>query len=187
MSTRSSYAFVAAAVLGLVVSARAATVEALTLEEMTQRAPVIVRGKVVSQQFFTPDGSKRVYTDTELRITESIKGGVDGNILVRQPGGVIADHLVKVEGAANFVEGEDVVLFLSAAPKSPGVYLPLALSASKVSLIEKVGALRAVRRLDGLAFVRVGAPGEGVRPMGGDEDLGSAETFLANLRRWVTR
>lgn len=185
MSMRSSVAAVAAIVMLGLATAEAASVVALTFEQMTRAAPVVVRGKVIQQQPFTPDGSKRVYTDTEVRITESLKGGVDGTILVRQPGGIAGDVFVEVEGAARFVPDEDVVLFLSPAAKAPGVFIPLALSASKVSLVDKIGTLHAVRRLDGLAFVTTGPTSEQVRPVGGEEALGSADDFLGKVRTWI--
>lgn len=182
---RSSFAAVAAVVLVSFSSAEAASVVDVTLEEQTHRATIVVRGTVIQQQSFTPEGSRRVYTDTEIRITEAFKGGLDGSLLVRQPGGASNGVFVEVDGAARFAPGEDVVLFLSPAAKAPGVFIPLALSASKVSLIEKIGTLRALRRLDGLAFVTPGPSGEQLRPVGGEEDLGEAVEFLAKLRRWV--
>ncbi len=103
---------------------------------------------------------------------------------MRQPGGAYNGFFVEVDGAAHFREGEDVVLFLSPAPKLPGVFLPMALAASKVSLVHKTGELRALRRLDGLAFVKPGSF-EALRPVGGEEDLGRAQTFLETLRAWV--
>lgn len=177
----------AAAVVLLVIwtlAASAATVLGYSMQELTRAAPVVVRGTVLQQQHHVPEGSRRVFTDTELRVTESLKGSVDGAILVRQPGGPLDGVYTHVEGAANFVEGEDVILFLSASKSSPGVFLPLTLAASKVSLVEKVGELRAIRRLDGLAFAKPGTA-ETIRAIGGEEDLGEADAFLAQLRAWA--
>ncbi len=96
-----------------------------TDESMVARSPIIVFGEVLfAQPAAAGDG---VATDFVLRVEQVLKGEAPGGaILVRQPGGVGPNGLVRlVMGLPMLAAGDRVLLFLEPAD---GVYRPLELS-----------------------------------------------------------
>lgn len=171
------------ALTALPCAALATTVMALSVEEMAQRAPLVVRA-TANQSQATWDAQERgIWTYTELAVQETLKGAPAAGVIVKQPGGVVGARGTSVAGAARFAPGEEVVLFLEPAADEKGVYLVLGLAAGKVSVEDRLGTRSAVRHLDGLAFARPG--GGAVRPVGAVEVIGPADAFLERVRRAV--
>lgn len=154
-----------------------------TVEEMSRAAPIIVRVRVGPSQAAWDEGHRRIWTWTEVRVTEPLKGEAPATFLVKQPGGVVGPVGQAVSGAARFAEGQDCLLFLLPAPDEKGAFLPWALAASKVDFEARPGATVAVRHLEGLAFAERGAGV--VRPVDETELLGTREALLERVRRAV--
>src|SRR4051812_41609045 len=85
-------------------------------------APVIARGKIgrgVSDWVTFPDGQKRIYTFFELHDAEILKPPAESQnpgqktLAIRELGGTKNGIGMQVAGAAQFAEGEDVVVFLN--------------------------------------------------------------------------
>ncbi|HYV44598.1 MAG TPA: hypothetical protein VFA20_07025 [Myxococcaceae bacterium] len=168
-------------------SARGATVLRLSFEELTDRSDAVVRGRVVGSTPKMNAAAGRISTFTEVQVIEAIKGAPGKRITVRQPGGEVGGIGQAVEGAARFAPGEEVVLFLQRAPDDATVFHVLSMSAGKVRLEKKRDALRAVRDLDGIAFVdpapsRPAAPSPNKVQVVSSEDLGDANQFLGRVR-----
>lgn len=79
---------------------------------LTRDADLIVRGKVVRQESRWTGDKRRIITDVELEVSETLKGNARSRVLIRQPGGVVGDIGQKVAAVATFSRGEDVVVFL---------------------------------------------------------------------------
>lgn len=157
-----------------------ATVVRLTFEELTARAEVVVRGTVRTTKARLNRAQGRVWTFTQIDVSEGLKGSSHRSITVRQPGGEADGIGQTVAGAARFSEGEDVVVFLARAPDDPAVYQVLSLSAGKVRLQTTLSSKRAKRDLDGLQFAEGPSP-SGIRLVS-SEDLGDADAFVARIR-----
>jgi LPXTG-motif cell wall-anchored protein len=84
--------------------------------DTVQEAPIIARGKIgmrYADWSVGTDGQKRIYTYTELRVDEVLKGRVSGqNLVMRELGGEKDGVGMQVAGSAEFERGEDVVVFL---------------------------------------------------------------------------
>lgn len=178
MLRRSLFAALAALVP---LSASATVVLAMSMEEMTVRSPVVVRGTVHRVDPQWTEGRAGIWTYTEIVVKEVVKGGPRGTVLVKQPGGVIGDFGQRVSGAASFAAGEDVVLFLEPSVDEANVFVPMAMAASKVTLTSLRGQVVALRDLSGLSFARYGEKNL-VQPVDERERLGLAEAFLARIR-----
>jgi hypothetical protein len=164
----------------LAAAASATIITFETLDDMARRVPVIVRGRVARSVAAWDADRSRIWTWTELVVTDSLKGEVKGVVLVKQPGGEVGPMGQAVAGAAKFREGEECVLFLEGAPGEPGTFSVSGLSAGKVSFTEWQGQPAAVRQLDGIAFA---SPAKKVvEPVKSPEFLGSPEAFLARVR-----
>lgn len=169
----------------LSVAASATVIIQETLEQMAQRVPVIVRGRVARSVAGWDDSKQRIWTWTELSVTERVKGAVPGVLLLKQPGGEVEGFGQAVAGTASFREGEDVVVFLDKAPDEPDTWRVYGMSAGKIFFSEVDGKRVAQRDTTGLAFA---VPGGGVvAPTGAVEQLGTADAFLAELRRFVKK
>jgi hypothetical protein len=82
------------------------------LGQLTRSSDAVVIGKVHAvQSRFTADGLK-IVTDAEIQVSQTLKGQVEGTIVVMQPGGEVGEVGQRVAGTARFARGEEVAVFL---------------------------------------------------------------------------
>ena len=98
------------------VPANAATVEAMTLEEMAQRADFIFVGRAVDSRADWNVQRTRIYTYTTFQVERFIKGGTGGGsgeeqVTLRLWGGELGPMRSIVPGTPQFAPGEEVLLF----------------------------------------------------------------------------
>lgn len=91
---------------------RATTVVPLTVEDLANTANLVVEARVL--QSWTAWNPQRtiIYTYTRLVVDKALKGRAAGEIVVKQPGGVVGAMGQMVPGVRQFVVGEGVALFL---------------------------------------------------------------------------
>jgi hypothetical protein len=106
----------AALVAALVPPASATVLLPGDLGDIARSATAIVRGTVVGVRSEWADGRRRIETVVTLRVSETFKGEMRGFVSVKVPGGVMGRYRSVTVGAPSFREGEEVVLFLGAAP-----------------------------------------------------------------------
>ena len=102
---------------------RASVVEPMSVEELARVADVVVVGTVVSRRsrYDDPPRSDRIVSDVVVRVTRTIRGASDPEVVVTTPGGVVEGRGQLVTGAPVLTPGEEVVLFLHPArPTSVG-------------------------------------------------------------------
>ena len=154
-----------------------------SLEEMTHKVPLIVRGHVNRNVAGWDAEHRRIWTWTELTVSETIKGKSEGVLLFKQPGGETGGIGQAVSGTAKFKEGEDCIVLLFPAPDEPGVWRVYSLAAGKIALVPQAGQLVAQRDLSGLGLA---SPKTGkVTPVDGAERLGTADELVGQLRAWA--
>ena len=102
--------------------ATATTLAPLTVEQMTDAADLIVRGKVVSQWVMVSPANT-VITRTLVQVSRVYKGAVQPGeaLAVDTPGGNYFGQIVDPGAAARFSEGEDVLLFLNRIYQGQGL------------------------------------------------------------------
>jgi hypothetical protein len=96
-------------------SASATTFARMSVAEMTHTAPLIVRAKCAGNTVDWEEGE--IWTFTEFEIEETWRGNAPGKIMVRLLGGRLGSITSAVSGVPRFHSGEEVVLFLEAAPR----------------------------------------------------------------------
>ncbi|MBV8517951.1 MAG: PKD domain-containing protein [Acidobacteria bacterium] len=102
-------------ILAIVATAAHATTIVLPSDEqLIDKAPVIVAGTVASTLPVERNG--RIWTDTVVNVTRTIKGATPRTITVSELGGVIDDRITKIFGAAEYHANENVLLFLEPSP-----------------------------------------------------------------------
>ncbi|GEM_PF-2069266 len=173
----------AAALLLLPTAVFATVVVAESIEEMARASTVVVRGRVLQVQPQFDESKGMIVTYADVQVVEVLKGRPIASVLVKQPGGELNGRGTHVAGAGQFVKGQDTVLFLEAAPDESNVFILRALSAGKVDFeTSKLGELRAIRHLDGLAFYEKRGEQDPLRMVTPEETFGSPDAFLARIR-----
>jgi hypothetical protein len=94
----------------LAVSLSAATLEKLSLEEMTLKSTAIVRGRATGSR--TAVRGPVIYTLYQVQVAEQWKGPAASQVEVAVPGGDKSGLRQTFSGAPKLQEGVDYVLFL---------------------------------------------------------------------------
>jgi hypothetical protein len=132
----------------LALPVQASIVDAMSLSELTREADVIVVARVEGQRARW-DHQGRIVTDVTLRVTESLHGGLArGAVATAQRlGGEIGDLGLRVEGEAQYVDGERIVLFARRLATPSG------------TVLRPVGMSQGVLPIDDTGGVEVVLPG----------------------------
>ena len=147
-----------ALMLLLPVAAHASVALELSLEQLAQRADVVVRGRVNAQQAAWTRGG-RIVTTVSVAVDEVLKGAAAQNVEVRHLGGHVGDIGQQVSGEVSFAPGEEVVLFLHAHPSVKGAFAVVGMSQGKFHLERAGDKVTARQDLSGLGLVAApGAP-----------------------------
>jgi hypothetical protein len=144
-----------AATLMLFGSAHAATVKALSIGELADRAELIFIGTVAAQHSRLERAPTRVFTDTLFDVQQVMKGDKpEGGFALSQLGGEAGDEAGPVRqtvpGYARFEQGERVLLFLERTTEGRFVVVGLAQGKYVLKTDAKSGRTLALRDLDGL-------------------------------------
>lgn len=106
--------FATAAFVLCCCSLRATTIEKMSLDRMTQTAPIIVHARCVANSTAWDAGD--IWTFTAFDVLETWKaasgGPIPSRITVRLLGGTVGPLTSHVSGVPRFRPGEEVVLFL---------------------------------------------------------------------------
>jgi len=89
--------------------------------EVVQGSELIAYGRVVDTEAQWADGRTRIDTVVTLEVASWLKGGRDGTITFKVPGGEMGRYRNVTVGAPVFQRGDEAVLFL----KSDGSDLPI--------------------------------------------------------------
>ncbi len=164
----------------LPVTAHATIILDLTIEQMTEAAPLVLVGEVRGIHVDHNRSRTKIYTWISVAPTEVLKGSAPGELVtVKIIGGQVGNTVAELRGTPRFRRGERVLLFLEPRKDGDG-YLTIGMFMGKFSLFEdaETGALLVSRP----------APGPGVMLAGPDHG-GARETVLPlrDVRDIVTR
>jgi len=167
---------VPACIVWTAAAAGASILRYLSLEEQCDQAEVIVVAAATSQSSSWAENSRRIYTDTNFEVGQTVKGEVGGVITMRQLGGQVGDVAQVVAGSPVFVPGESYVLFLDPRPDgkyrvvgfSQGCYPVVTGSGGKARVMPSMAASSGAHFIDG--------------PQGKALSTQSLEEFLGRIR-----
>lgn len=104
-------------IMAWVVPAVEAAVTPWSLTELTLRAGLIVRGRIVGQSSAWDQDKNAILTSSTVEVLDQVKGWTsEEKLIIRTPGGVVGDVGLWVEPAPHFVPGEEVLVFLEPSP-----------------------------------------------------------------------
>jgi len=95
---------------GLVVPARSATLERLSLDDMATKSTLIVRGKVGDSWVASTDGI--IYTHYRILVSETLKGSAGSSVEIMVPGGTLNGLRQTFAGSPTLSQGAEFVFFL---------------------------------------------------------------------------
>jgi hypothetical protein len=98
------------AALALCASSRATTLLRMTVAQMAQRAPLIVRARCVANSVGWD--AEEIWTMTNFYVVDTWRGTAPASITVRLLGGTSGNLTSSVAGIPRFRPGEEVILFL---------------------------------------------------------------------------
>jgi hypothetical protein len=105
--------WLAALLVACTAPAGAATFVATSVEESARASDAVVRGRVVSAESRLTRDGRGVVTEVEIAVDEAWKGAPDGTVKLTVPGGRVGRIAQRVDAAASFEPGEEVVVFLA--------------------------------------------------------------------------
>lgn len=111
-------ALIAAAAVLLTPTASATTIVRMTVEEMTLRATDVLAGVVTRVESIWTDDRQQILTYVTIATTDTLKGGLQGEVTFVQLGGQVDDHLMLVVGSAEFLPNQEVMVFLKQMPSA---------------------------------------------------------------------
>ena len=107
-------------------SLRAVEADPLSIEQLTQKSALVVRGVVLSKSC-QRDPAGRIYTRVALQVAEVWKGSLATNqFTIVHGGGILGAEKAAVSGQVEYRIGEEIVAFLVLNQRGEGVTLGLA-------------------------------------------------------------
>jgi len=117
MSSRYRVVLSALAVTALVIAASGVAGASTFLKEdvksLKKQAEAVVHAKVVDINSYWNSDHSVIFTDVTLEVKGRLKGTSGDQIVVRVPGGTVADYTVEMEGAPRFKMNDEVVAFIA--------------------------------------------------------------------------
>ncbi len=138
------------------LAAPAATLERLSLDDMTSRSTAIVRARAVSSS--TVQIGSIIYTKTRFEVLERWKGPDAAQVDVTEPGGTRGGASEHYVGVPHFSPGQELVLFLWTGPSGRTQVIGLSQGALQVARTAPDGDAQVIRQPSGETMV---APGTG--------------------------
>lgn len=155
-----------------------ATLERLTLEDMTTRSTAIVRVRAGASS--TVEIGPTIYTKTHFQVLERLKGPDAPEIDVFEPGGTVGRMTQMFPGAPRFTAGQELLLFLWTGPSGRTQVIGLSQGVFEVSHNAATGETQVSRQPSGELML---APGPAGAPSVPVED----EAISLPLRRMMVR
>jgi hypothetical protein len=143
------------------VPAAASVVQALSLEQLTHKAEVIVVGTGTERSSRYGLDGKLIVTDVSMKVDTVLKGDVKaGSTLVATVlGGRIDDVALQVPGEASLPIGQRVIAFLYHSPAS-GDLRVVGMAQGVLTLVQKDASTLVMPGGDGAALMAVDAQGQ---------------------------
>lgn len=162
--------------------ALATTVLRFSLEELVERADVIVHGTCTDVRGReTPDG---VVTDVTIQVGKALKGAPVETLTFTTYGGATESRGTFIAGSPQFEKGEELLLFLD-RPNRVGYRMAIGMSQGKYTVSEDASGRKvATRNLAGLRFVD---PRTGEVEAAGPEQGVALDELLRTIEEAVSR
>jgi hypothetical protein len=139
-------------------STRATTLVRLSLEQLSQAATVVVRGRVLGQVSRWNPAHTQIVTRTTVQVVQSVKGDAPLQVVIDQPGGAVGNVRVRVAGAVFFRPQDEFYFFLEPARRDASQFLLVGMLQGAFRIIRdpRNGEERVIHPLSGFAVSKRG-------------------------------
>lgn len=114
MKVRHLFSLGLLALVAGITSASASMFVAMTAEQLIDEADAVIQGRVIRLESRWDENGRIVVTEATVEVTDTIVGEAAPEIVVRTPGGKVADFRVEAIGFPQMYMGEEVILFVKA-------------------------------------------------------------------------
>jgi hypothetical protein len=170
-------AIVSALALGSVLTA--ALVPRFSLEDLVDRSEAVIEAKVVRSWCSWSASHKYIWTNYEIRVSDSLLGPAARTMVVSEPGGSLDGRNMQVSGAVSYAAGEHVVLFLH---RTPGGYWRTSGGGQGKFTVQASGRLTPATGGIELVAPPAGLTQRGATPLASLQNLNLSQ-FKARVRR----
>ena len=119
-------------------------------EQLTQKAEMIVIGRVLSAYSEKDTSSGDIFTYITVRVSDQLKGkSRTQDIVLKTAGGRVGEEFVTFPGAADFYKNEEVLLFLERRPDRSLMPIGMVLGKYSVYRDSETGKRIVYRHMDG--------------------------------------
>ncbi len=151
----------------------------LSLDELSAHADLVLYGKVLRKTCLRDD-TGRICSKVEFEVRETWKGAVPpGRFTITMGGGTLGATRVAIPGQAEYLPGEEAVVFLRLNQRGEGVTLGLAQGKFEVRIDPRTGE----RSLQSLFLGGPGDPSRTVRPQAAG--AGTGQLLFREVKRRV--
>ncbi len=91
----------------------------ISSKEMADNSVLVVSGRVAGVESYWNEGQTKIFTRTTIIVDETYKGAPSPRIELIQLGGIVGNIKVTVEGALQWRDGDEVLLFLETYGNTP--------------------------------------------------------------------
>jgi hypothetical protein len=98
------------------LSAQAAIVPSVGLEELIDRSEAIVHGRVMRSWSAWDNAHKYIWTHHLIAVTDPIRGAAGGFVVASEPGGELDGVAMRFSGSLEYADGEEAIVFLYRTP-----------------------------------------------------------------------
>jgi hypothetical protein len=137
--------------LGAQAPATATSVVRLDLNQLTDKAEVILHGRCIRKQARKDRGGD-IVTDLTLEVFDALKGELGRTFEFTVYGGVLPERGSAIAGAPTFKTGEELLVFLGPV-NARGQRMVIGLAQGKYTIRRERGRTLAFRNLQGLRLV----------------------------------
>lgn len=165
-----------------ITTASASMFVAMTADQLIDEADAVVQGRVIRLESKWDEDGRIIVTDATVEVTEIVVGEAAPEIVVRTPGGKVADFRVEAIGFPQMYMGEEVILFVKADRATGGIRIVGHQQGHFEVVTRKDGVTLAVPRIeDDAAFL---LPSGNPMPQPRSSELGA---FKGRLRAEAAR
>ena len=100
----------------LAFQAVAATLPQFSVEQLTARSDLIVRGRITRAWAAMDSEDRFVWTHYQLQVSATLKGSARSIVEICEPGGTLHGVSYQMSGSTPYAVGEDVAVFLYRTP-----------------------------------------------------------------------
>ncbi|MGH9455025.1 MAG: hypothetical protein ACRD2O_13750, partial [Terriglobia bacterium] len=97
----------------------------LSLSQLSRAAAVIVKGRATRQEYGWNAGHSMIMTLTTFAVDDVEKGSALQTLVVEEPGGVMGNIQMRMDGTAHFYPQASYVLFLEPSHSGAGRFMPV--------------------------------------------------------------